>query len=169
MDRRKAIATLGVAAAAGLKAAPSVQDRFPGIYKLNSWKQTNRDGSITEPLGPSPIGRITYHKSGYMSAILMRPDRKPLPRIDPQTATMEELREAVRSLQSASSAFITYMGTYTIDEAKSHVIHHLEGGSSPTFIATDFVRQYEFYSKGLYLSVPPQLNAKLEWERIADA
>jgi len=169
MDRRQVISILGLAGAVSLKAAPSVPDRFPGIYKLNSWKTTNPDGTIVEPMGPDPIGRITYHKSGYMSAILMRRDRKAVPRIDIKSASIDELREAVRALQGANSGFVTYMGTYDVDEAKSQVTHHLQGGSSPSFIGVDFLRQYEFYSKGLYLSVPPQLNSKLEWERVADA
>ncbi|HYL38970.1 MAG TPA: lipocalin-like domain-containing protein [Bryobacteraceae bacterium] len=169
MDRRQAIGVLGLAGVASLKAAPSARDRFPGIYKLISWRTTNPDGSVVEPLGPDPIGRITYHKSGHMSVMLMRRDRKTLPRINVQTATIDQLREAFRQAQATGAGFIAYMGTYDVDESRNIVTHHIEGGSSPTFSGANFERHYELTSKSLFLSVPPALNSKLEWERVGDA
>jgi hypothetical protein len=169
MDRRQVIGILGSGLVASLQAAPSARDRLPGIYKLLYWRTTNQDGTVTEPLGQDPIGRVTYHKSGHMSVMLMRRDRKAAARINPRTASDEEVREALRQAQAANSGFIAYMGTYELQEERSIVIHHIEGGSSPTFAGTDFERRYEFTSKGIYLMVPPNFNSKLEWERIADA
>ena len=169
MDRRQAIGLLGMAGAASLIAAPD-RDRFPGIYKLVSWKTTNPDGSVTEPLGADPIGRITYHQSGHMSVQLMRRDRKPLPRLDIQTASADELRAALRAAQGGTtSGFVAYMGTYTVHEDRNIVIHHLEGGSAASMAGSDFERHYELTGKNLILSVPPSLTAKLIWERVADA
>jgi hypothetical protein len=168
MNRRHAVGMLGLAGLASLKAAPA-RDRFPGIYKLVSWRTTNEDGSIVEPMGHDPIGRITYHKAGYMSAILMRRDRKAPPRIDLKTALIDELREAVRQMQTNGGAFVTYMGTFDVDEKASTVTHHLQGGSSPTFIGIDFLRRYAFTEKGINLSTPPNFNSTLVWERVADA
>ncbi|MBZ5611082.1 MAG: lipocalin-like domain-containing protein [Acidobacteriia bacterium] len=169
MDRRHAIGVLGFAGLAGLQAATSARDRLPGIYKLLSWRTTNPDGTVVEPLGADPIGRVTYHKSGQMSVMLMRRDRKPPPRVNPQTANLDEVRGALRQAQRTNSGFIAYMGTFEVQEERGIVIHHIEGGSSPTFSGVDFERRYEFTSKGLYLSVPPNFNSKLEWERVADA
>lgn len=169
MDRRHAIGVLGFAGMASLHAAPSARDRLPGIYKLISWRTTNPDGTVVEPLGADPIGRVTYHKSGLMSVMLMRRDRKALPRVNPQTATIDEVREALRQTQGTNQGFIAYMGTFEVQEERSIVIHHIQGGSSPTFAGSDFERRFELTSKGLTLSVPPNFNSKLEWERVADA
>jgi hypothetical protein len=169
MDRRHAIGVLALAGTGTLSAALSDRDRFPGIYKLVSWRTTNPDGSVIEPLGANPFGRITYHKSGHMSVMLMRPDRKALARVDPQKASIDELRQALQAAQGAASSFIAYMGTFEVQQNRSIVIHHLEGGSSPSFRGSDFERHYELESNGITLSVPPALNSKLFWERVADA
>ena len=169
MERRQVI-SLGLAGVASLTAA-SDSDRFPGIYKLVSWKSTNADGTVVEPLGADPIGRITYHKSGHMSVQLMRRDRKPLPRLDIQTASIDELRAGLRTAQSGTAGgFIAYMGTYEVQADRHIVIHHLEGGSSPAFSGQDFERRYELTDKGLNLSAPPNFDSnKLVWERVANA
>jgi hypothetical protein len=60
MDRRQAIGLLGFAGVPGLGAAPSSRDRLPGIYRLINWRTANPDGTVVEPLGADPIGRITY-------------------------------------------------------------------------------------------------------------
>ena len=169
MDRRKAIGILGFAGIAGLQAASSAHERLPGIYKLISWKTTNPDGTVVEPLGAEPIGRITYHKNGLMSVMLMRRDRKASARINPQTATDEEVREVLRQTLGTNAGFIAYMGTFELNEDRSIVIHHIEGGSSPTFTGANFERRYTLTSKGLSLSVPPNFNSNLEWERVGDA
>ncbi len=169
MNRRQAIGILSIGGVARLSAALPDRDRFPGIYKLVGWKTTGPDGKITEPLGPNPFGRITYHKSGHLSVMLMRPDRETLTRINVQTATIDELRQALQAAQGAASGFIAYMGTYDVKQDRNLVIHHLEGGSSPSFKGTDFERHYELDNRGLTLSVPPALNSKLYWERVGDA
>lgn len=170
MDRRQVIGLLGLAGVASLKAAPD-SDRFPGIYKLVSWKNTNPDGTVVEPLGAAPIGRITYHRSGHMSVQLMRRDRKPLPRLDIQTASIDELRAVLRTVQDGTAGgFVAYMGRYEVQEDRHIVIHHLEGGSSPAFSGQDFERRYELTDKSLNLSAPPNFDSnKLVWERVADA
>jgi len=169
MDRRQAMSLIGCAGVVGLEAASSARERLPGIYKLISWKTANPDGSVVEPLGADPIGRITYHKSGLMSVMLMRRGRKAPARIDPQTATDEELREALRQTLGTNSGFIAYMGTFELNEDRSIVIHHIEGGSSATFTGANFERRYTLTNKGLALSVPPNFNSNLEWERVGDA
>ena len=170
IHRREAMSLLGAAAgAASLKAAPSARDRFPGVYKLTSYKTTAPDGKVTDNLGPDPVGRITYHKSGLMSVMLMRRERTAPPRIDINTASIDELREALRQAQSYNGGFIAYMGTYTVDEPNSNVTHHLQGGSGPNFAGQDFLRRYELTDTAIVLSVPPQLNSRLVWERVGDA
>jgi hypothetical protein len=48
-----------------------------GVWKLLSWVETPADGSVQRlPLGPNPSGIIIYHPAGYVSAQLMRADRR---------------------------------------------------------------------------------------------
>lgn len=169
MDRRQVIGLLAFAGVADLHAAPSLRDRLPGIYKLISWKTSNADGTVAEPLGADPIGRITYHSNGLMSVMLMRPNRTPQPRLNIQTATIDELREAAREAQALGSSFIAYMGTFDVDEDRRIVTHRIVGGSSPAFTGANFERRFELTGNGLALSVPPNFNSRLEWERVGDA
>jgi hypothetical protein len=169
MYRRQAISAIGLAAVTGLQAQSSARDRFPGIYKLVTYKTTAANGEVTDNLGPDPIGRITYHKNGMMSVMLMRRERTVPQRLDMTSATPDQLREALRLAQANNAGFIAYMGTYTVEEAKSNVIHHLLGGSGANFAGQDFVRRYELTPTAVILSVPPQLNSRLVWERVGDA
>ena len=169
MDRRQAIGLFGFAGVAGLLAAPSSRDRLPGIYRLIYWRTTNPDGTVLEPLGPDPIGRITYHNNGLMSVMLMRRNRGPQARVNVQTATIEDLRDAVRNTQAMGSNFVAYMGTFDVDEDRHIVTHRIAGGSSPAFTGANFERRFELTANGLVLSVPPNFNSRLEWERVGDA
>jgi len=169
MDRRQAIGLLGFAGVARLGAAPSSRDRLPGIYRLIYWRTTNPDGTVVEPLGADPIGRITYHSNGLMSVMLMRRNRSAQRRLDVQTATIDDLRQAVREAQAMGSNFVAYMGTFDVDEDRSIVTHRIVGGSSPTFYGANFERRFELTGQGLVLSVPPNFNSRLEWERAGDA
>lgn len=58
----------------------------------------------------------------------------PVPRFkSDEQPTREELM-AVRE------GYAGYFGTYTVDEARGTVIHHVEGGSLPEYTGTDQVR-----------------------------
>jgi hypothetical protein len=54
-----------------------LRTRLIGVWKLVSWVETPIDGSAERlPLGPHPSGIIIYHPAGYVSAQLMRADRR---------------------------------------------------------------------------------------------
>jgi hypothetical protein len=159
MRRRQALGLLGAAAAAGVEAAPSARDRFAGVYKLVSYQRKAPNGDVTGPYGPNPVGRITYDKAGRMSALLMRPGRKP-PK-DPGAVTLEEYREVHRG-------FVAYMGTFDVDETSRTVVHHVEAALHPAWVGTDLKRHYEFSGNRLTLSIPGPTTTTLVWEREKD-
>lgn len=160
MQRRQALGLLGAATVAGLEARPSERDRFVGVYKLVSYQRSASNGEITEVYGSNPIGRITYDRAGRMSALLMRPGRRP-PN-DPQAVTLEEYREMLRG-------FVAYMGTFDVDEASATVVHHVEAALNPVWVGTDLKRRYEFSGNRLTLSIPGPTTTTLVWEREKEA
>ena len=128
----------------------SVRQKFSGMYRLANYR----------PHGDSPRGRIYYDLAGRMGAMLDAPGRKVLP----QSPSAEDYREMLRGM-------VAYYGTYSVDESTKRVIHHIEAGSNPAWIGTDFVRWFEFNGNRLTLrtveTLTPTTNV-LVWERLPE-
>lgn len=152
-------------APASAAAPATVRDRFIGTWRLVSVDSTSAEGAKTKPYGEKPEGRIQYEKSGRMSAMLMRTDRKKISAASLADATLEELRDANRS-------FTAYYGTFDIDEAKKIVTHHLAFANNPNWVGTDLVRSYQFENNTLILTAAsptaPGTKLRLVWERLPD-
>lgn len=141
-----AVAAL-VAASVEPVRAQSVQEQLVGVYTLARFAGH----------GDEPTGRISYDAAGRMWAMVLPPGRSPYT----NESTAEEVRDAVRGV-------ITYYGTYTIDESTGRVIHHLEAASNPAWIGADFVRWYRFEGRNLVISLNPDFENTLLWERLPD-
>lgn len=103
--------------------AVAVEDRRDANDPRSEW---------VHPYGPNPTGYIVYDATGHLSVHVMR--TPPVPRFkSDEQPTREELM-AVRE------GYAGYFGTYTVDEAKGTVTHHVEGGSLPEYTGTDQVR-----------------------------
>ena len=154
LARHGAIVTLGVLLIATFVAVPakvataqSVREQIVGVYTLARFAGH----------GDEPTGRISYDAAGRMWAMVLPPGRNPIT----NDSTAEEVRETMRGV-------ITYYGTYTIDESTSRVIHHLEAASNPAWIGDDFVRWYRFDGPDLEISLNPDFENTLLWERLPD-
>src|SRR5262249_57665500 len=88
-----------------------------------AWRYGGRtiEGRLRTDRGGEPVGLIIYDPSGHMSVQIM-PGRE-------------------QRLASPISQFLSYFGTYTIDEGASTVTHHRHGDIRP-HAPTDVVRQY---------------------------
>jgi hypothetical protein len=123
-----------------------VRKQFLGVWKLVSYDWTDKaSGQVSYPFGDHPVGRITYDDAGRMSAQLMRPGRKAL---------------------EAADGYISYFGTFDIDEPARTVIHHVEGALIPSWVGTDLRRDYEFTGNRLILTAAegPAV-IRLVWQR----
>ncbi len=144
-------AALAVAALAAALVEPvraqSVQEQLIGVYTLARFAGH----------GDEPTGRISYDAAGRMWAMVLPPGRSPYT----NDSTAEEVRDAVRGV-------ITYYGTYTINESTGQVIHHLEAASNPAWIGDDFVRWFRFEGRNLVISLNPDFENTLLWERLPD-
>lgn len=164
MNRRQLIGSIGFATA--VQAAPAARNRFIGVWRLISCERKSKDGSIDYPYGEKPVGRITYDKTGRMSAQLMRPGRRstvaPGTSLIAGNASGEEIREAV-------SGFIAYFGTFDVDESATTVIHHVQACLVPSWVGTDLKRTYRFNAHRLVLTAVNMTSVlELIWERERD-
>jgi hypothetical protein len=80
----------------------------------------------------------------------------------PQNPTIEDYRSLQRGL-------VAYYGAYDVDESTNRVIHHIQAGSNPAWIGTDFVRWYELSGGRLILRTSPSSASPLVWERLPES
>ncbi len=138
-------------------AAPA-RERLLGAWQLVSYQILDPNGGPSRP-GAYDVGRITYDRSGQMSAQLMHSTNK---------AAQPPATDADRA--TAYRRYIGYFGPFTVDEAKGMVTHHVAGSSNPSFVGTNLVRYYAFSADGnsLTLSIRSgdRVTQALQWERI---
>ena len=65
-------------------------------------------------------------------------------------ATNQYHDEALAALRS----YVSYFGTYTVNEAEGYLTHHLQGNVSPPSASNDNKRFYEFSGNQLVLMPP---------------
>jgi hypothetical protein len=119
-----------------------------GAWKLTSWVIASPSGELSHPMGKSPEGRIIYTENGQMSAQLMYPDA-----ILPNLSGLSESQV----MGYVHSIFISYYGSYSVNESDQIVTHHVSGSNMPSMIGSDQIREFD-------LSDPNQIRliARLE-------
>jgi hypothetical protein len=129
-------------------------------------------GKVLLPYTGKPVGRITYDRTGRMSAQLMRPGRKPLAGKVPQAGAFSILAGASEAeLREMTGGFIAYYGTFDVVEAERTIIHHVEACMLPNWVGTDLRRGYEFSGNDRLLTLiaeTPRATGRLVWEREKD-
>jgi Lipocalin-like domain len=137
-----------------------------GTWRLISFEARDSEGRVQYPLGQNVSGLLVYDGAGNICAHVMRNDRSLFAAKDPAHGTDAELRAAFEDYSS-------YFGTYTIDQAKQTVTHHVRGAWYPNWIGHDQVRHFKFDGSRLLLSASPMiwggqsLEYVLTWERIS--
>lgn len=117
-----------------------------GTWKLCSFIYKAEDGSAFYPYGKEAIGSIMYDKSGCMSALISRNDRKILSENDFSLIPDKEKLELAKG-------FLAYSGKYEILDDR--ILHSVEISFIPNWISTSLVRFFEFSGDNLILSTPP--------------
>lgn len=118
---------------------------FVGVYTLAEYAGH----------GDEPTGRIGYDRAGRMWAMLLPPGREPVSDDSPPEA-----------YRAAMNGLVTYYGTYEVDESTGRVIHHVEAASNPAWAGAEFERWYRFEEGDLRLSLNPEFENSLLWERL---
>jgi hypothetical protein len=130
-------------------ASRSLKKQFFGTWKLVSWKIEQANGELIDsPLGPNPLGWIMYQPGGRVCVALMRPDR-------PKFAS-DKLTEATpEEVETAFEGYISYCGSYEVNEQERFVIHRLQLSWFPNWVGTEQKRFFEFGGDRLTLRTPP--------------
>jgi hypothetical protein len=103
-----------------------------GTWRMVSWTRTaTASGTVTDALGPDPIGYIAYHADGRMMAFVSARDR-----IKPNGGTAFTPDEKA----SLFDSMLAYSASYRIDGDK--VVHHVDGSWNPNWGVTDLVRPF---------------------------
>lgn len=139
------LALLAAPAKSQSGAADAPAERFIGVYTLAEFAGH----------GDQPTGRISYDGGGRMWAMLLPPGREPIT----DASTAEEYRAAMRGL-------VAYYGTYEVDTESGRVVHHVEAASNPAWVGDEFVRWYRFEGEDLRLSLNPEFENTLLWQRL---
>ncbi len=127
---------------------------------MGTWRlvETTSDGKVRPERGANPLGLITYHETGWMSAQI-QPDRPPIGMAGTQP-TGEEAKAALHG-------YTAYFGSFTLDETKKVVVHHRLGSVSPGWTKIpDYVRAYEFEGPNRVVLRPVGNKNALVWERL---
>jgi hypothetical protein len=106
---------------------------------IGSWRQVSDeemlpDGSVVQL---DEIGLLTYDTSGHMSGQAMRRS-EPKQQI-PSDATYQ------------SNGYDAYFGTFTVDEEKHTVTHHVEGSVARQLVGKDLARSFRFEGNRLIM------------------
>jgi len=147
-SRHLVFALLGACALALTAYAADPAAGFIGSWDLVSLENRGADGSVHQPFGAHPVGRITYTADGLMSAQIMHETRVPFAGTALYGGTPAEKA-------AAYSGYIAYYGSFDVDPAAGIVTHHVTGSLLPNWVGGNQVRFYRFEGEHLVLSSKP--------------
>jgi hypothetical protein len=146
----------------------SIRAQLIGIWQLVSWVEAPVDGSgERHPLGENPLGVIIYHPDGYVSAQLMRCDRRLFTSGDWALGTAAEY-------QAEATSYFAYCGPFRVDDGSQTVIHSAEVSLFPNWTGQVLRRQVTIDQDLLrlstvdpYVSSGKRVHACMTWKRAA--
>ena len=144
----------------------NLRARLIGVWKLLSWVETPVDGSAERPpLEPHPCGILIYHPAGYVSAQLMRADRRLFASGDWSAGTVAEY-------QAEATSYFAYCGPFQADDDSQTVIHSAEVSLFPNWTG-QALRRHVMIDKdilrlstvGPYVPGGKRVHACMTWNR----
>jgi hypothetical protein len=137
---------------------------FLGTWKLVSAEYKRLNGEAIEIYGSTPSGMLIYDAHGNMSIQIMRQGR-------PTFAAADRLGGTPDEKKAALEGYLAYFGTFTINEEKKSVTHHIQGSLLPNWVGVDQERFFEVVGDQLTLRTPSlmiggeEARGQLVWER----
>ena len=116
----------------------NLRKQLIGTWRLLSYEdRDDPNGEWTYRFGKNPKGYFIYDETGHVAIQIMK---TPPP---PKFASGNDAKPTPEEALAVYSSYTAYFGTYTIDEAKHAVVHHVEGGTRPSYIGTNQERPFE--------------------------
>ncbi|MGB2602450.1 MAG: lipocalin-like domain-containing protein [Candidatus Sulfotelmatobacter sp.] len=111
-----------------------------GTWRLVELADLDKDGKWKFRFGEHPCGYFVYDRTGHVHIQIMK-----VPPLAPfsEANTIEGKLPSAEHALAAYSAYVAYFGTYTVDEKKHVVTHHVEGSLAPEFTDTDQPRPFK--------------------------
>lgn len=116
----------------------NLRKQLIGTWRLVSYEDRgDPNGAWTYRFGKNPKGYVIYDETGHVAIQIMK---TPPP---PKFASGDDAKPTPEEALAVYSSYTAYFGTYTVDEAKHIVTHHVEGALRPSYIGTDQERPFE--------------------------
>jgi hypothetical protein len=139
--------------------AASVSQQLVGAWEVVSLdSRPNGDSAWKPDYGPHPSGYIQYDADGRMSVQFCN---------DPPTkkfASGDDLQPSGEEAKTAYLNYVAYFGTYTVDETKHVVTHHVKGSLLPSYNASEQLRPFRI--EGDVLTIGGKDPDGSEWRRV---
>jgi len=116
--------------------------RLIGTWRLIEFCNVDRPGDTTYSLGRRPIGYFMYDAAGNVSIQAMR--------AAPSGAFTKD-SVSLRGMAELRTSYFGYFGTYTVT-SDSTVVHHVRGGTIPSYVGTDQRRNFRLRGDTLSIS-----------------
>jgi hypothetical protein len=111
-----------------------------GTWRLVEFSDLDKEGKWQYRFGEHPRGYFAYDATGHVHIqIMMTPALAPFPEANIGVGKLPSAEHAL----AAYAAYVAYFGTYTVDEKKLVVTHHVEGSLAPEFTGTDQPRPFK--------------------------
>ena len=130
------LVSCGAVGCASPRSNDGARDRIIGAWRLESRTVRKANGEVLlDPvLGTQPIGRLFYDASGIMMLQMMRQGRA-------QSIGVPSNPEDAKNPRIVLG-YDAYFGTFTVDDAKGTITHHVEGSLFPEDLEKDFTRLF---------------------------
>jgi len=126
-----------------------LDQRLLGTWVLDSFTLDSDAGDQIAPMGPNPVGYVTYGKDGWMSFQVSAAQRQFYEVPTQDGGSIDQTLAAARS-------FLAYAGPYTVDEAQAAVSQQVAYCLIPNWVGDVHKRYVRFDdSHGLTLSSDP--------------
>jgi len=142
-------------------------NRFAGTWKLIAIERLGSKGEVLPPAAPpafgspNPTGFVVYDAAGYMGMTIMQSGR-------PKSAGAQPTADEAKT---ALLGYISYCGTFSVNDADGVVTHHIQTSLNPNNTGTD--ERSSFQVSGNRLVLKPSrgvdgIQSQLTWERMPD-
>ncbi len=129
----------GAASGSGDAAHPSIV----GIWRVERFCDDDSAGRLYDPFGPHPVGYFIYSPSGQLSIQMAATPPVPL-------FAKGDLDPSGTESRALFDHYMGYFGTFTVT-SESTVVHHVAGGTVPSYVGTDQPRVFQIRGDTLAL------------------